>query len=123
MLATSRLGMGKLITFFLQCTTFCDLAEAQVLDEGVDAPLGVAAAGEGARLPQEGVEEEGLTHGHVVCERDVLLYEGHAVLEPRRAAAEQFKSHVTKFSVLLHNGGFCNGCITKRILLLQAFHS
>jgi hypothetical protein len=24
---------------------------------------------------------------------------------------------------LLHNGGFCNGCITKRILLLQAFHS
>ncbi len=25
--------------------------------------------------------------------------------------------------VLLHNGGFCNGCITKRILLLQAFHS
>ncbi len=27
------------------------------------------------------------------------------------------------FTVLLHNGGFCNGCITKRILLLQAFHS
>jgi hypothetical protein len=25
--------------------------------------------------------------------------------------------------VLLHNGGFCNGCITKRILLLQAFLS
>ncbi len=25
--------------------------------------------------------------------------------------------------VLLHNGGFCNGCITKRILLLQSFHS
>jgi hypothetical protein len=25
--------------------------------------------------------------------------------------------------LLLHNGGFCNGCITKRILLLQAFHS
>jgi hypothetical protein len=25
--------------------------------------------------------------------------------------------------VLLHNGGFYNGCITKRILLLQAFHS
>ncbi len=25
--------------------------------------------------------------------------------------------------VLLHNDGFCNGCITKRILLLQAFHS
>ncbi len=25
--------------------------------------------------------------------------------------------------VMLHNGGFCNGCITKRILLLQAFHS
>jgi hypothetical protein len=24
--------------------------------------------------------------------------------------------------VLLNNGGFCNGCITKRILLLQAFH-
>ncbi len=28
------------------------------------------------------------------------------------------------FTVLLQNGGFCNGgCITKRILLLQAFHS
>jgi hypothetical protein len=26
-------------------------------------------------------------------------------------------------SVLLHNGGFCNDCITKRILLLQAFYS
>jgi hypothetical protein len=26
-------------------------------------------------------------------------------------------------TVLLHNGGFCNGCITKRILLLQAFRS
>ncbi len=26
-------------------------------------------------------------------------------------------------SVLLHNGGFCNGCITKRLLILQAFHS
>jgi hypothetical protein len=26
-------------------------------------------------------------------------------------------------SVLLHNGGFYNGCITKRILLLQASHS
>ncbi len=25
--------------------------------------------------------------------------------------------------VLLHNGGFWNGCITKRILLLQVFHS
>ncbi len=25
--------------------------------------------------------------------------------------------------VLLQNGGFCNGCIAKRILLLQAFHS
>jgi hypothetical protein len=25
--------------------------------------------------------------------------------------------------VLLHNGGFCNGCITKRILLFPAFHS
>ncbi len=25
--------------------------------------------------------------------------------------------------VLLHNGGFCNGCVTKRVLLLQAFHS
>ncbi len=25
--------------------------------------------------------------------------------------------------VLLHNGGFCSGCITKRILLLQAFLS
>jgi hypothetical protein len=25
--------------------------------------------------------------------------------------------------VLLHNGEFCNGCITKGILLLQAFHS
>jgi hypothetical protein len=25
--------------------------------------------------------------------------------------------------VLLHNGEFCNGSITKRILLLQAFHS
>jgi hypothetical protein len=25
--------------------------------------------------------------------------------------------------VLLHNGGFCNGSITKRILLLQAFRS
>jgi hypothetical protein len=24
---------------------------------------------------------------------------------------------------MLHNGGFCDGCITKRILLLQAFHS
>jgi hypothetical protein len=24
---------------------------------------------------------------------------------------------------LLHKGGFCNGCITKRILILQAFHS
>jgi len=24
---------------------------------------------------------------------------------------------------VLHNGGFSNGCITKRILLLQAFHS
>ncbi len=28
-----------------------------------------------------------------------------------------------KTMVLLLNGGFCNGCITKRILLLQAFHS
>ncbi len=28
-----------------------------------------------------------------------------------------------KNTLLLHNGGFCNGCITKRILLLQAFHS
>jgi hypothetical protein len=27
------------------------------------------------------------------------------------------------FTVLLHNGGVCNGCITKRILLFQAFHS
>jgi hypothetical protein len=26
-------------------------------------------------------------------------------------------------TVLLHKGGFCNGCITKRILLLQAFLS
>jgi hypothetical protein len=26
-------------------------------------------------------------------------------------------------TVLLPNGGFCNGCITKRILLLQVFHS
>jgi hypothetical protein len=26
-------------------------------------------------------------------------------------------------TVLLHNGGFYHGCITKRILLLQAFHS
>ena len=85
--------MGKLISpFFTVYTTFCDLAETQVLDEGVDAALGVAAAGEGARLPQEGVEEEGLTHGHVVCERDVLLHEGHAVLQPRRAAAEH---HIT----------------------------
>jgi hypothetical protein len=25
--------------------------------------------------------------------------------------------------VLPHNGEFCNGCITKRTLLLQAFHS
>jgi hypothetical protein len=25
-------------------------------------------------------------------------------------------------TVLLHNGGFCYGCITKRILLSQAFH-
>ncbi len=25
--------------------------------------------------------------------------------------------------VLPHNAGFCNGCITKRILFLQAFHS
>jgi hypothetical protein len=25
--------------------------------------------------------------------------------------------------MLLHNGGFCKGCITKRILLLQAFHA
>ncbi len=25
--------------------------------------------------------------------------------------------------MLLHNGGFCSGCITKRILLLQAFYS
>jgi hypothetical protein len=25
--------------------------------------------------------------------------------------------------VLLHNGGFFNGCITKRILLIQTFHS
>jgi hypothetical protein len=25
--------------------------------------------------------------------------------------------------LLLHSGGFCKGCITKRILLLQAFHS
>ncbi len=92
-------GDGKIdIPFFTVCTTFCDLAEAQVLDEGVDASLGVAAAGEGARLPQEGVEEEGLPHGHVVCERDVLLHEGHAVLQPRRAAAEHFKSHMSKFS-------------------------
>ncbi len=29
---------------------------------------------------------------------------------------------VHKFCMLLDNGGFCNGCITKRILLLQAFH-
>ncbi len=29
---------------------------------------------------------------------------------------------VQKFRLLLHNGGFWNGCITKRILLLQAFH-
>ncbi len=27
------------------------------------------------------------------------------------------------YKVPLHNGGFCNGCITKQILLLQAFHS
>jgi hypothetical protein len=26
-------------------------------------------------------------------------------------------------TVLLNNGGFCNGCITKRSLILQAFHS
>ncbi len=32
-------------------------------------------------------------------------------------------AHVQFYVVLLHNSGFCNGCITKRILLLQAFHS
>jgi hypothetical protein len=26
-------------------------------------------------------------------------------------------------TVLLHNSGFCYGCITKRIFLLQALHS
>jgi hypothetical protein len=30
---------------------------------------------------------------------------------------------LNKTVVLQHNGGFCNGCITKQILLLQAFHS
>ena len=33
------------------------LAEAQVLDERVDASLGVATAGERTRFPEEGVEE------------------------------------------------------------------
>ena len=51
-----------------------DLAEPEVLDERVDAPLGVSGAREGARLPEEGVEEERLPHGHVLREGDVLLH-------------------------------------------------
>ncbi len=30
---------------------------------------------------------------------------------------------VYSWKMLPHNGGFCNGCITKRTLLLQAFHA
>jgi hypothetical protein len=33
------------------------------------------------------------------------------------------RTPISPIRVLLHNCGFCNGCITKRFVLLQAFHS
>ncbi len=46
----------------------------------------------------------------------VLSFTGNWNLDPRVPRAGLFW-------VLLHNGGFGNSFITKRILLLQAFHS
>jgi hypothetical protein len=34
-----------------------------------------------------------------------------------------FDYSIEEMAVLLHNGGFCNSCITKWILLLKAFHA
>ena len=53
------------------------IPKPEVFYERVDPALGVPAPGEGARLPEDGVEEQGLPHGHVRAEVDVLLHEGY----------------------------------------------
>jgi hypothetical protein len=47
---------------------------------------------------------------------------GFDISSPMQSERKNFQL-IKNTVLLLHNGGFCNGCITKRILLLQAFHS
>jgi hypothetical protein len=54
--------------------------------------------------------------GYVLCDADALTLQQLGL--PQHILLVLHYS-----SVLLHNGGFCNGCITKRILFLHAFHS
>jgi hypothetical protein len=57
---------------------------------------------------------------------DVLDDPLHAVSDPLTAGGRarlDLPNPILEKTVLLHNGGFGNGCIAKRILLLQAFHS
>jgi hypothetical protein len=58
--------------------------------------------------------------------REKLLGPLHLVREgcgPGEHGGDLHTTRAAILEVLLHNGGFCNGCITKWILLLQAFHS
>ena len=61
-------------------------------EEDTDPALGVPAPGEGARLPHEGVEEDGLAHRHVRREVDVPVHQGHPVLQSagRHAAINSY---------------------------------
>ncbi len=58
-------------------------------------------------------------HTEALCERCMVLNYFHSF---PYFDSPLFLSYTTS-KVLLHNGGFCNGCITKRILLLPAFQS
>ena len=49
--------------------------------------LGVPSPGECARLPHQGVEQDGLPHGHVTGEVDVPVHQRHPVLQPARGHA------------------------------------
>ena len=50
--------------------------------------LGVPAPGEGPGLPHQGVEQDGLPHGHVTREVNVLVNKRHPVLQPARGNTE-----------------------------------
>ena len=64
-----------------------DLAQPEVLDQGVYSALGVPGPGEGAGLPEEGVEEEGLPDRHVRAKLDVLLHKGDPPFQPLRTTS------------------------------------